>query len=212
MGKIISIVMSSSFGTGGAKFRTKISKGSYVDTLAFGAYRRNVFKILGGYDEELIRNQDDEFHLRMNQRSMKIWLDPSIKSKYFSRPNLAGLIKQYFYYGFYKIRVFQKRRGIASLRHIVPLLFSLYILLLLLYMFFSNPPNILLFAPLFYFSISFLYSFFYSVKEKVSIILLMMTYFIMHFSYGICTLIGMIKYFRFWNDNVSIQTHFKMDQ
>ena len=62
-----------------------ISIGKYVDTLAFGTYKRNVFKKIGGYDIELLRNQDDEFNFRMLQKDLKIWLHPSIKSYYYPK-------------------------------------------------------------------------------------------------------------------------------
>ena len=65
VGRAITIAQSSNFGVGGAAFRKKIKKRGYVDTLAFGAYRREVFEKFGGYDEELIRNQDDEFNFRI---------------------------------------------------------------------------------------------------------------------------------------------------
>ena len=125
VGKSIKIAQSSFFGVGGVSFRQKVEKGKYVDTLAFGAYKREVFEKFGGYDEELVRNQDDEFNFRIVQGGGKIWLDPSIKSTYTQRNSFTGLFKQYFQYGFYKIRVMQKRRGIASWRHLVPGIFVL---------------------------------------------------------------------------------------
>ena len=110
-GSLIVFCQSSKFGSGGVSFRSKIDKGKYVSTLAFGAYKREVFEKIGGYDEELIRNQDDEFNFRMLQSDMKIWLDPSINSYYSPRNSLVKLFKQYFGYGKYKVRVIQKRKG-----------------------------------------------------------------------------------------------------
>ena len=98
--------------------------GKFVDTLAFGSYKREIFDQIGGYDEELIRNQDDEFNFRLVQNGEKIWLDPSISSKYYNRSNYKMLFSQYFYYGFYKIRVFQKRKSFSSYRHLI--LISIY--------------------------------------------------------------------------------------
>ena len=72
------------FGTGG-RISEKIDKGKYVGTLAFGAYKRYVFNEIGGYDEELIRNQDDEFNMRLIQNKGTIWMDPNIQSTYYPR-------------------------------------------------------------------------------------------------------------------------------
>ena len=109
MARAIAAVQSSFFGVGGVAFRTGSEYGGYVDTLAFGAYRREVFDRIGGFDEELVRNQDDEFNFRLTQAGGKIWLDPSIRSIYYSRASLKGLWRQYFQYGLYKVRLIQKR-------------------------------------------------------------------------------------------------------
>lgn len=127
--RTIAVAQSSWFGVGGAAFRTGRREPGYVDTVAFGAYRAVVFERIGAFDEELVRNQDDEFNFRLLQAGGRIWLDPAIRCVYFSRSNLGRLWKQYFQYGFYKVLVFRKRGSIASWRHLVPALFVLALLL-----------------------------------------------------------------------------------
>ncbi len=107
---------------GGARFRTGAGSARDVDTLAFGAYRREVFDRIGTFDEELVRNQDDEFNLRLTQAGGRIWLDPSICTTYWSRATVRGAFRQYFEYGAYKVRVAQKRRTVPSVRSLVPAL------------------------------------------------------------------------------------------
>jgi succinoglycan biosynthesis protein ExoA len=119
VGKAISLATSSPFGVGGAKFHYASQPG-WVDTVYLGAYWREVFERIGGFDEELVRNQDDEFNFRLTQSGGKIWLDPSLKTVYYSRASFSKLWRQYFQYGFYKVRVMQKRGGVASWRHLVP--------------------------------------------------------------------------------------------
>jgi glycosyltransferase involved in cell wall biosynthesis len=120
----IALAQSSPFGVGNAAFRYS-DHAQYVDTLAFGAHRREVFDRIGLFDEELVRNQDDEFNFRLIRAGGKIWLDPEIRSEYFSRASLRGLWKQYFEYGFWKVRVIQKYHRPASWRHLVPVTFVL---------------------------------------------------------------------------------------
>lgn len=120
----IALATSSPFGVGGARFHYATEPG-WVDTVYLGAYRREVFDRIGRFDEELIRNQDDEFNFRLTQAGGKIWLDPSIRAIYYSRATLSGLWKQYYQYGLYKVRVIQKRQAIPSWRHLVPGLFVL---------------------------------------------------------------------------------------
>ena len=123
MARAIAAAQSSWFGVGGAPFRLKQAQGRFVDTVAFGAYRRVVFGRIGEFDESLIRNQDDEFNFRLIQSGGKIWLDPGVHAIYYSRASLLGLWRQYYQYGLYKVLVMRKRGGLASWRHTVPATF-----------------------------------------------------------------------------------------
>ncbi len=123
--RTIAAAQTSPFGVGNAAFRTGRSDPGPVDTLAFGAYRRAVFDRLGGFDEELVRNQDDEFNLRLRRAGGTIWMDPTLRSTYSSRATLGGLWRQYFGYGLYKVRVAQKHRRLPSARSVVPAVFVL---------------------------------------------------------------------------------------
>jgi GT2 family glycosyltransferase len=120
--KAIATAVGSKFGVGGAAFRTS-TKGEYVDTVAFGAYPREVFDRIGVFDEELIRNQDDEFNFRLTQSGGRIWLEPSLRVSYHSRATIGSLWRQYWQYGLYKILVFKKRRGVPAVRQLVPAAF-----------------------------------------------------------------------------------------
>lgn len=118
--RAIALAMASRFGTG-AGFRVGRAAPGPVDTLAFGAYRRDVFDRIGTFDEELVRNQDDELNLRLTRAGGVIWMDPTLRSQYWTRADLRGLWRQYFQYGVFKVRVAQKHRGVASWRHLAPL-------------------------------------------------------------------------------------------
>lgn len=123
VGRAIAAAMSSPFGVGTARFRTNPGEQRLVDHLAFGAYRRTAFDLVGTFDEELVRNQDDEFSFRLTRAGGRILLTPEARSRYFGRGTLKGLWRQYFEYGFWKVRVIQKHRRLASWRHLVPLAF-----------------------------------------------------------------------------------------
>ena len=68
----------------------------------------------------MVCNQDDEFNHRALQAGKKIWMDAKIKTKYYARSSYLKLFKQYFNYGFYKVRGIQKRGQIISTRHLIP--------------------------------------------------------------------------------------------
>jgi succinoglycan biosynthesis protein ExoA len=119
-GETIAIAMGSAFGVGGVGFRTKRYTKSIVDTVAFGAYRRDTLTRLGAMDEELVKNQDDEYNYRLNKMGGTILLAPDINCQYYSRTTMHTLAVQYFNYGMYKVRVLQKHRRQMRLRQFVP--------------------------------------------------------------------------------------------
>ncbi|MBT4281985.1 MAG: glycosyltransferase family 2 protein [Candidatus Marinimicrobia bacterium] len=212
--KIITIATSSKFGVGNSKFHYS-KKSCWTETVYLGAYRRKVFDEIGGYDEELVRNQDDEFNFRLIQNGGKIWLDPSIKSSYTPRNSFIGLFKQYFQYGFYKVRVMQKRRGFASWRHLVPGLFVSSILLSF-FIYFLNGNLFsfkLIFIPYIVISLGFtVIAFFKSPNKILSVFLLPFTFFILHFSYGLGFLSGLVWFWNKWGDTEVKDSHFVFEK
>jgi len=124
----IANAMSHPFGVGSAHFRTGKQSG-YVDTVAFGAYRKAVFDKIGMFDEALTRNQDDEFNYRVIRAGYKIKLDTTINATYFVRAAFGKLFKQYYQYGYWKVFVNRKHKTVTTFRQVVPALFVFYILL-----------------------------------------------------------------------------------
>ncbi|HZP42494.1 MAG TPA: glycosyltransferase family 2 protein [Candidatus Binatia bacterium] len=119
-GRAIAAAMSSIAGVGWARFRTGARRERLVDTVAFPVYRRATLERLGKLDEELVRNQDDELNLRLTRAGGRILLLPDLRIVYFCQSTLRGLWRQYFQYGFWKVRVIQKHGAPASWRHLVP--------------------------------------------------------------------------------------------
>jgi GT2 family glycosyltransferase len=122
VGEAISIAQASPIGVGNCRFRTGGQPG-YVDTVVFGAYRREVFDRVGGFDEELLRNQDDEFNLRILAAGGRLYFDPTIRCRYYARSSFGRLWRQYYQYGFWKVRVRQKIGRLGSWRPYVPAAF-----------------------------------------------------------------------------------------
>ena len=95
------------FGVGNSKFRIS-NEEQYVDTVPFPFHKRKVLEEVGLYDEELIKNQDDELNYRCVENGFKIFMSPKLKTNYLVRENLIDLSEQYFLYGLYKPLVFKK--------------------------------------------------------------------------------------------------------
>ena len=225
IGNAIRISQTSRFGVGVVPFRLGSENGEFVDTLAFGVYKREVFEKLGGYDEELVRNQDDEFNFRLIQNGGKIWLDPSIRSSYYPRNSILKLFKQYFQYGFYKIRVMQKRRGFASWRHLLPGIFVFSLFLSFIFILLSS------FTWPFYLITGFygvvnLFAACWEIKKQITdqesrkkshfllftFLLLPLVYFTLHFSYGLGFNCGFIYFWNKWNNTEIKDYHFNRKQ
>lgn len=126
----IATAMSSKFGVGGSAFRTINDREMWAETVPFPAYERKVFEQVGLYDEELVRNQDDEFNARIRKAGGKLLLSPALQSTYFSRSSLRSLARQYFQYGLWKVRVLQKHPRQMNVRHFLPALFIVLLLVL----------------------------------------------------------------------------------
>ncbi len=111
-------------GAGDARYRTGGPSGP-VDTVPFGAFPRAWLARVGGYDETLLVNEDYELNHRLRQAGGVIWFDPSVRSAYFSRPDLASLARQYERYGFWKARMLRRYPRSLRWRQAIPPVFVL---------------------------------------------------------------------------------------
>jgi GT2 family glycosyltransferase len=101
-----------------------------TDTVPYGAFRPEAFRLAGLFDESLVRNQDDEFNLRLRRAGGRIVLDPAIRVFYTPRGSFSRLFRQYFDYGRWKAPVMRKHGQVTSARSLVPGAFVLALLLL----------------------------------------------------------------------------------
>jgi succinoglycan biosynthesis protein ExoA len=120
----IAIAAAHPLGVGDALYR-HAEKSALVDTVPFGAFKRDLLALVGFFDETLFTNEDYEFNARIRKSGGKVWLDPSIRSVYFARATLPGLAKQYFRYGFWKWRMLRRYPNTLRWRQGLPPLFVL---------------------------------------------------------------------------------------
>lgn len=198
----IAEAMSFPFGVGNSAFRTVTDKTMLTDTVAFPTYTRAIVERAGWFDEELVRNQDDEYNYRLRELGAKILLASDVRSTYYSRSSLRSLWSQYFQYGYWKVRVMQKHPRQMRLRHFVPILFVFWL------------GTSLLVLPLFAWGrlvgLAMLGS--YLVADLISSILiarrrgwrlfsrLLVIFPTIHLSYGLGFLVGLVKFRSRWRD------------
>ena len=200
--RAVAAAMSSSFGVGGSAFRVAGSKEHFVDTVPFPAYRRQAIRRAGEFDEELVRNQDDEYNYRVRKLGGRILLAPDIRSRYYSRGSLSKLGRQYFQYGYWKVRVMQKHPRQMQPRQFVPLLFVMALLLLFLTSPFFGVSKFLLSATLVAYAILNLAgSVSAAHRTKWSLFpLLPIAFTTIHLAYGSGFLLGLVRFWNRWGD------------
>ena len=193
--KLISLAQSSIFGVGNSLFRVS-NKAQYVDTVAFGAYSKDVFNKIGYFDETLVRNQDFEFNHRIIKNGGKILLDPSIKASYYARSSILKLFKQYFNYGYWKVRVVSKHSDAFKIRYQIPTLFVSFLIIFSILSFFQNVfLYILLSIILIYLLVTITASFYLSIKSQFkNIFILPFAFGALHFGFGLGFLFGIVRY------------------
>lgn len=191
----IALALSHPFGVGNAYFRIGSKEPRYVDTVPFGCYKRAVFEKIGLFDDNLIRNQDLEFNLRLKRAGGKILLIPDLVSYYHARSNFKDLFKQNFWNGFWVIYGSKFAKVPFSIRHLVPFFFVTSVLGSLLLSVPYNPLIYLLMVVMgLYLIINLFVSLRLSFKHSLKYLpFLIVSFFTLHFSYGIGSLWGLIR-------------------
>lgn len=189
-------VLGNKFGVGNSTFRTGIDREQEVDTVPFGCWRREVFEKYGLYDVRLVRNQDIELNKRIKRGGGKIYILPDTYCTYLARETWSALAKNNYGNGKWNILTvwYTKMFSSLSIRHFIPLLFVLSLivptLLALLWW-----PFILVSAAslLAYLCLVSIISFNLVRKKGLNFFYLVVTFFVLHLSYGWGSLVGILS-------------------
>lgn len=192
--RLMASAEASVFGAGSAAFR-RLGVAKYVDTLAHAAYSRKVFQDVGGYNEMLVRNQDVEIHYRMKKAGYKFWFNPQIWSEHAARDNFYSLLKQKFENGYWIAIVSAISPRCFGLRHFVPFLFFVALVVAIVFSVYGILfPIWLLLSVYFFFAV--LFAVRAVIGERFSVMVLGATipalFFFMHFAYGLGTFCGIL--------------------
>ncbi|BED91714.1 MAG: glycosyl transferase [Candidatus Improbicoccus pseudotrichonymphae] len=191
--KIIASAYFSKFALGGGKNHDEKFEG-YTDTVFLGCFEKEYLIKIGMYDENLEGSEDDELNFRINNNFGKIYITPKIKSIYYPRKTLTKLFKQYFNYGFHKVKLIRKYKKIIRISHLIPAFFVMFIFLSVVLCF--SKMFLLLSGTVFaiYLALNLYFSLSNKKLNKISDkIFLLLVHFVMHFSYGIGFLLSCIK-------------------
>jgi glycosyltransferase involved in cell wall biosynthesis len=199
--KIVAAAMSSRFGVGGSAFRIGDVHTKLVDTIAFPVYSRQIMAQVGPYDEQLVRNQDDEYNYRIRKAGGKLMLAPDVRSLYYSRGTLRKLARQYFQYGYWKVRVLQKHPKQMRQRQFAPPLFVAASLILVVLSLVTDWGGVLLAIWLGgYLSLLAMgtWSTYQTELGLRGLMLLPVAFTILHISYGLGFIVGLFRFFHYW--------------
>ncbi len=198
-------VLSSWFGSGGARFRSS-HQGGAVDTVPYGAYPKSVFQRVGVFREDLVRNMDIEFNARLRRAGGCLYFDPTIQTSYQVRPNLPSFLFQAYGNGAWNIRTTYLVPGSLSWRHFIPLGFVTAILMATLLSIFLPPWGwlSLLVVLLPYILLDLYFSAHDSRRlgEIATLPALFGIYPLFHFSYGWGSLVSLLT-FPFWRKTIN---------
>jgi glycosyltransferase involved in cell wall biosynthesis len=192
IGETIARMLSSKFGVGNSQFRTGGVSG-YVDTVPFGAFRREVFEKWGGFDERLTRNQDNEINYRIRKNGGKVYLASDIHFSYYCRDSIKGIVNMSFKNGMWNVITMKLCPGSMGIRHFIPLIFVLSLICLPFLCWLWHPVIVLFVAEL---SLYFLMNIFFSLKQAESLYqfnLLFILFPIFHITYGLGSIAGICK-------------------
>jgi hypothetical protein len=187
--------MSSKFGVGGVAFRTGAERTLLADTIPFPAYRRDAIERAGQFDEEFVRNQDDEYNYRLRKLGAKLLLAADVRSRYFSRSTLRSLWRQYYQYGLWKVRVLQKHPHQMSVRQFVPAAFLISLLgsaVLALVVPPARPAFLSVIAA--YATANIAATMWTCRRDPAAIPLMPVAFAVLHFGYGVGFLTGVAKF------------------
>lgn len=189
-------VLGNKFGVGNSTFRTGIDKEQEVDTVPFGCWPKEVFNKYGKYDVRLIRNQDIELNKRIKRGGGKIYILPDTYCTYLARETWTALAQNNYGNGKWNILTVYYTRMFSSLsiRHFIPLLFVLSLIVPTLFSVIFQPFIILsALSFLAYLLLVSTISISLAIKKNLNLFYLVATFFVLHLSYGWGSLVGILK-------------------
>lgn len=187
------IAETSMFGSSIAPYRRNIGK-VYVKSMFHAAYRKEVFEKVGLFNENLGRTEDNEIHYRMRKAGYKLCFDSDIISYQHTRTTLLKMLKQKYGNGYWVGLTMGICPKCLSIFHFVPAVFVMSILGSIILSIIGFEIIGIVLGSL-YLSLAIIMSILSTKNKRVYIYTfsLPIIFFLLHVSYGVGTIIGMIN-------------------
>lgn len=194
LSKTLLLVEENMFGSGIANYRKQTSK-QYVSSVFQGMYKKEIFDKIGLLDEKVGRVEDNELHYRIRKNGYKIRYSNDILSYQYTRPTVDRMLKQKYSNGYWIGKVSHVYPKAFSIFHFVPFVFVLGIIFSLLMLPLTKLFAVLLAVAYGLFTIIVTLMTTINNKFNATMLLIPILLFLVHFSYGVGTLVGLVKGF-----------------
>ena len=192
--RLVAWTLAHPFGTSARSMRTR--RPGFADTIPYPVFLKSAVLDVGAYNTQLHRNQDNDLNQRLGARGYKLYITDKTTCEYFVSPNLVSLATYAFNNGFWNIISFKMNPDSMSLRHFVPGAFVAVLLISFLMLLYSVTihTQLWLLAPVLllaaiYGVASIAVSCHIAFRERsVEALLMPITFFLLHVSYGAGTL------------------------
>jgi cellulose synthase/poly-beta-1,6-N-acetylglucosamine synthase-like glycosyltransferase len=193
MQKSIGLAMENPFAMASAPYRWS-KKEQFVDTVVYAAYKREIFDMVGFFEENFTISEDAEFNWRIRKAGYKIFFSPKIKSYYYPRKNLKNFIYQMFRYGILRVNVLKKHLSAIKISHIVPPLFVFSLVLLFVLTLLSEISSVYIWVFVLCYLVANLISTLLKTRREnfLYVFVIPIIIFLMHFSWGLGFIVGFI--------------------
>ena len=124
--RLVAYTFSHPFGSSGNSWRTQPE--GYGEALGYMIFRKEVLLEVGGYSEELIRNQDNDVNEKIRGLGYKLYCTWQTHCFYQPKETIGELLKYAYRNGFWNLISFKQNSSSMHFRHFVPFLFVLGLL------------------------------------------------------------------------------------
>jgi len=104
----------------------------YADTVPFPVMRKQALLDIGGYNEKLVRNQDNDMNQRLRAAGFKLYVTGKTQCRYYARARVTSFLQYAFSNGLWNALSLRQNPASLGLRHLAPLCFVGLILGLIL--------------------------------------------------------------------------------
>lgn len=204
---VLLLAESSMFGSGISDFRREGKEECrYVKSLFHGAYRREVIDKVGLFNESLGRTEDNEYHYRIRKAGYKLCYNPKIRSYQNVRGSLKKMIKQKYGNGYWVALTLKECPACLSIYYFVPLAFVVAILITTI-LYITGFPLLGNVMWGMYWAMAIMMAIMAVLHKPKNLyeILLPFLFFLLHLSYGIGSVVGLLK-LPFWKPKKTVES------